>query len=51
MDVSAVSQVISNVGFPIAAYLLTWYTCNTTLKEVRDALNALTASLEEAKKE
>lgn len=45
MDVNSVSQVISNVGFPIAAYLLMWWTCNKTMQEVRDALNALTTEL------
>lgn len=45
MDVNSVSQVISNVGFPIAAYLLMWWTCNKTMLEVREALDALTTVL------
>lgn len=44
--VNVISQVISNVGFPIAAYLLMWYTCNKTMAEVRDALNALTTEMQ-----
>ena len=44
--VNVISQIISNVGFPIAAYLLMWHTCNKTMAEVRDALNALTAEMQ-----
>lgn len=28
-----ISSLISNVGFPIAAFVMMFYMCNTTLKE------------------
>ena len=49
MDVNEISQVISNVGFPIAASVGLFYLYNKTLTEVtavlsdvRDSLRALT---------
>ena len=40
MDANTVIQAISNVGFPIAAFLLMWYQCNTV---VRISIHALLA--------
>lgn len=34
--------LISNVGFPIAAFLLMWYQSNTTIKECTKAITELT---------
>ena len=33
MDANTISQIISNVGFPIAAFCAMFYMCNTTIKE------------------
>lgn len=35
------SQIISNVGFPIAAFVMMYYMCNTTIKENTKALNEI----------
>lgn len=37
-----VVTLISNVGFPIAAFLLMWYQSNTTIKECTKAITELT---------
>ena len=37
-----VYTLISNVGFPIAAFLLMWYQSNTTIKECTTAITELT---------
>lgn len=34
--------LISNVGFPIAAFCLMWYQSNTTIKECTKAITELT---------
>lgn len=36
------TALISNVGFPIAAFLLMWYQSNTTIKECTKAITELT---------
>jgi len=36
-----ITQLISNVGFPIAAFLLMWKTHNTTLKKLTEAIHQL----------
>lgn len=36
------TTLISNVGFPIAAFLLMWYQSNTTIKECTKAITELT---------
>jgi len=33
-----ITELISNVGFPIAAFLLMWYSHNTTLKKLTLAI-------------
>ena len=33
-----ISQLIANVGFPIAAFVMMFYMCNTTIKENTKAL-------------
>lgn len=39
-------QIIKDVGFPIAAFLLMWYQSNTTIKECTQAINNLTLHLQ-----
>lgn len=51
MDVNTVIQAISNVGFPIAAFLLMWYQCNTVVKENTAAITEMRLALDEIKKE
>ncbi len=41
-----VVQIIKDVGFPIAAFLLMWYQSNTTIKECTQAINNLTLHLQ-----
>lgn len=41
-----VMQIIKDVGFPIAAFLLMWYQSNTTIKECTQAINNLALHLE-----
>lgn len=40
-EVELFTQLISNVGFPIAAFGLMWWTHNTTLKKLTSAINTL----------
>lgn len=51
MDLSSVMQAISNVGFPIAAFLLMWYQCNTVVKENTAAITKMRIALDDLKKE
>ena len=51
MDVNTVIQAISNVGFPIAAFLLMWYQCNTVVKENTAAITEMRLALDDIKKE
>ena len=37
-----IANIISNVGFPIAAFILMWYQSNTTIKECTKAITELT---------
>lgn len=39
-------QIIKDVGFPIAAFLLMWYQSNITIKESTQAINNLTLHLQ-----
>jgi hypothetical protein len=50
MDASTVIQAISNVGFPIAAFLLMWYQCNTVVKENTAAITEMRIALDDIKK-
>lgn len=51
MDFSSFMQAISNVGFPIAAFLLMWYQCNTVVKENTAAITEMRLALDDMKKE
>lgn len=51
MDANSVLQAISNVGFPIAAFLLMWYQCNTVVKENTTAITEMRHVLDEITKE
>lgn len=51
MDVNSMIQTISNVGFPIAAFLLMWYQCNTVVKENTAAIDEMRLALDNIKKE
>ena len=51
MDANTVIQAISNVGFPIAAFLLMWYQCNTVVKENTAAITEMRLALDDIKKE
>lgn len=50
-DANTVIQAISNVGFPIAAFLLMWYQCNTVVKENTAAITEMRLALDDIKKE
>lgn len=50
MDANTVLQAISNVGFPIAAFLLMWYQCNTVVKENTAAITEMRVALDDIKK-
>lgn len=43
--INSISTLVSNVGFPIAAFVAMYYMCNTTLKEVRSAIDDLSSSI------
>ena len=51
MDANSVIQAISNVGFPIAAFLLMWHQCNTVVKENTTAITDMRLALDEIMKE
>lgn len=38
MDTNGIIQIISNVGFPIAAFFLMWWQSSTVIKENTAAL-------------
>ena len=39
-------QILKDVGFPIAAFLLMWYQANITIKECTQAINNLTLHMQ-----
>ena len=51
MDVDVIMQAISNVGFPIVAFCLMWYLCNTTIKENTQAITELRITMDDIKKD
>ena len=51
MDVNVIMQAISNVGFPIVAFCLMWYLCNTTIKENTQAITELRITMDDIKKD
>lgn len=46
MDIGNITALISSVGFPIAACIALFYFMMTMLKEHKEEINALRASLE-----
>lgn len=48
MDIQEVTQVISSVGFPIVACGALFWMINTSMKELTEAITALTKSLDRA---
>ena len=46
MDVTAISQLIGSLGFPIVCCFFMWKYINDTLKEVSETLNRNTVVLE-----
>lgn len=47
MDVTAITQIISGVGFPIAACVMIWYSYNKVLERVMNEMEATTQTLVE----
>lgn len=45
MDISAITQLIGSVGFPIACCLYMMVVNDKTIKQLTEAVNALTESL------
>ncbi len=39
MEMDMLSQLIGNIGFPIAAFAAMYYMCNTTLGEFRQSMD------------
>lgn len=39
MEMDMLSQLIANIGFPIAAFAAMYYMCNTTLGEFRQSMD------------
>ena len=39
MEMEMLSQLIGNIGFPIAAFAAMYYMCNTTLGEFRQSMD------------
>jgi len=39
--------LISNVGFPIAAFCAMYYMCNTTIKDLREMISELKTSIDQ----
>ena len=39
MEMETLSQLIGNIGFPIAAFAAMYYMCNTTLGEFRQSMD------------
>jgi hypothetical protein len=46
MDYEILAQLVSNVGFPIAAFAAMFYMCNTTIKDINTSINQLTKSID-----
>lgn len=39
MEMEMLTQLIGNIGFPIAAFVAMYYMCNTTLGEFRQSMD------------
>ena len=46
MEITDWTQLISTIGFPIVAYVMMFYMCNTTIKENTDAINRLISHID-----
>lgn len=44
MEMDMLSQLIGNIGFPIAAFAAMYYMCNTTLDEFRQSIDSFKES-------
>lgn len=51
MESDALIQLISNVGFPIAAFCAMFYMCNTTIKENTKVISELSHLIRRDKEE
>ena len=51
MESDALVQIISNVGFPIAAFCAMFYMCNTTIKENTKVIGELSHLIRKEKEE
>lgn len=40
------AQFVNSVGFPIVAYVMMFYMCNTTIKENTDAITRLISHMD-----
>lgn len=49
MEVEAFTQMVANVGFPIAAFAAMFYMCNTTIKENTKVISELSHLLRKEK--
>lgn len=47
MEMEMLSQLIGNIGFPIAAFAAMYYMCNTTLGEFRQSMDNFKESNDE----
>ncbi len=51
MEPDTLAQLISNVGFPIAAFCAMFYMCNTTIKENTKVISELSHLIRKDKEE
>lgn len=51
MEQTALAQLISNVGFPIAAFCAMFYMCNTTIKENTKVISELSHMIRKKEEE
>lgn len=51
METDAMVQLISNVGFPIAAFCAMFYMCNTTIKENTKVISELSHLIRKEKED
>lgn len=46
METDILVQMVSNVGFPIAAFTAMYYMCNTTIKDVKASIDELSRMID-----
>jgi len=46
METDILIQMVSNVGFPIAAFAAMYYMCNTTIKDVKASIDELSRAID-----